>query len=125
MTADSTERGERLWMPVVAPIIWAVHFTVSYVTVAMACGRFGGVTPFGHPRLVVGIYSVVAIAAMAALFVHGFSRHQYTLPDRPNDDDTPEDRRRFVAFTTMLLAGLSVVATVYAWFAIVIVSPCA
>jgi hypothetical protein len=31
----------------------------------------------------------------------------------PHDDDTPEDRRSFMGFATLLLCGLSAVAVVF------------
>ena len=66
-------------MPVVAPALWAVHFTLCYITAALWCGRFG---PPASPglRIAVAGYTAVALAAMAMLFLHGLRRHHYRLP---------------------------------------------
>jgi hypothetical protein len=112
---------ESLWVPIVAPVIWSTHFTVCYIWVAMACGRFAS---FDRARTGVALLTAVAAAAIAVCFVYGLSRHGYRLPDRPNDDGTPEDRTRFMAFTTMLLAALSLVATLYAGIAAMAVGEC-
>ena len=58
------------------------------------------------------------------MFGRGLRRHGYTLPREPNDDDVPESRQRFVAFTTVLLAGLSLIGTVSVWFAVTLVDRC-
>ena len=118
---QTTRRRDRLWIPLVAPIAWSTHFTICYVWIAMACGRFGS---FDRARTGVTILTVVAVAAIAACFVYGLSRHGYRLPDQPNDDGTPGDRTRFMAFTTMLLAGLSMVGVLYVGIAVSAVGGC-
>ena len=124
MNDDLTETNEPLWMPVLAPALWAVHFTLSYITAAVLCGRFG---PPASPglRIAVAGYTAVALAAMTLLFLHGLRRHRYQLPVCPHDDDSPEDRHHFVAFTTMLLAGLSVLATVFVAASVFLAGECA
>lgn len=121
-TDDLSERRERLWTPVIAPAIWALHFTACYVTAALWCGRFAGAALDLYT--VVGLYTLVAAVPIVALFVLGFRRHQYQWPSRPHDDDTPEDRRHFMAFTTMLLAGLSLLAMLYGGFAVALLDGC-
>ena len=117
----TTLRRERLWIPLVAPIIWSTHFTIGYIWVAMACGRFGG---FDRARLGVALLTAVAAAGIAVCFAHGLSRHGGRLPHRPNDAGTPEDRTRFMALTTMLLAALSLVGTLYVGIAVTAVGGC-
>jgi len=124
MAADLSERTERLWVPVAAPVIWGVHFTICYITVALLCGRFSSVGDAGTLRLTIAIYTAIAIVAMVFLFVRGWRRHRSEWPDRPHDEDTPEDRRHFLAFTTMLLAGLSIIGTAFVALAVVIVDRC-
>lgn len=117
----TTNRRESLWIPLAAPIIWSTHFTICYIWVAMACGRFGS---FDRAHTGVTILTVVASAAIAVCFFHGLRRHGYRLPDRPNDDGTPEDRSRFMALTTMLLAALSLLATLSVGVAVSAVGGC-
>jgi hypothetical protein len=123
MTHDLHERTEHLWIPIVAPSIWAVHFTLCYGTAVAACGRFGADRSLPLMGLL-AVYTIAAMAAIAALFVHGWRRHRYQLPQKTHDDDTPEDRRHFMAWTTMLLAGLSLVATGFVAIAAVLVGGC-
>jgi len=123
MAEDLHESTERLWIPIVAPSIWAVHFTVCYATVVAECGRFGR-DDSTSLLTILGVGTIVAMVAIAALFVHGWRRHRFQLPRETHDDDTPEDRRHFMAWTTMLLAGLSLVATVFVALAALLVGGC-
>ena len=99
---ETTRRRERLWIPLVAPIIWSTHFTIGYI---WARWRAAGSRSFDRARTGVAVLTAVAAAAIAVCFFYGLSRHGYRLPDQPNDDGTPEDRTRFMSFTTMLLAA--------------------
>jgi len=42
----------------------------------------------------------------------------------PHDDDTPEDRHRFLGFATLLLSALSAVAVLYAGLVAVFIRSC-
>jgi hypothetical protein len=124
MTDERAERHERWWLPAVPPAIWGLYFTVTYITAALWCGRFATGDPASVEQ-VIGVYTAVALAAIAAMFVRGFRRRGFRLPDRPHAADTPEDRRHFVAFTTMLLAGLSLIATLLVALSVWLVEGCA
>ena len=125
MASHLAGQHERLWVPVASPVIWAVHFMLCYITAAMLCGRFAVPNAPTGLRALIGVYTAVAITGIVLLFVHGLRRHRYQLPTRAHDDDTPEDRRHFIAWTTMLLAGLSLFATAFVALAVVIVDRCA
>lgn len=124
MTACESNRREPLWVPVIGPVIWSTHFTVCYIAVALWCGRFAAAFSVTAFHIVMAGTTAIALAAIAACFLHGFRGHRSRLPDRPHDEDTPEDRQHFVAFTTMLLAGLSFIATGYAALALWMVPTC-
>jgi hypothetical protein len=105
-------RPDRLWVPLISPIIWSTHFTVCYIWVAMACGRFAPrMAGSLEPTLVA--MTVIALVPIGALFVRALRQLGYRLPDRPNDDGTPEDRAGFMTYTTLLLSGMSAIATLF------------
>jgi hypothetical protein len=124
MSSDLHEASERIWMPVVAPSIWAIHFMIVYGIAVAACGRAGRGLDAGLTLAIV-VATIVAVVAIAGLFLHGWRRHRFELPRETHDDDTPEDRRHFLAWTTMLLAGLSLVATAFVALAAVLAGGCA
>lgn len=101
-----------LWVPLLAPIVWSTHFTVSYIWAAMACGRFASRIA-GSLDAALLIVTAVAVIPIVVLLVRGFRQLDYRLPDQPNDDGTPEDRTKFMAGMTILLAGLSGIGTVF------------
>ena len=112
-----------LWVPVVSPIIWSTHFTASYIWAAMACGRFASQAAGTlEPALIV--MTAAALIAIGLLFLRAFRQLNYQLPDQPNDDGTPEDRTRFMSYTTMLLAGMSWIATLFVGVAGTMVGGC-
>ena len=121
---DHSHPRQSLWMPIVAPIAWAMHFMACYIWVALACGRFEAAGGFDRARTGIAILTATAALVIAGCFAFGFHRHGRRLPDRPNDDGTPEDRTRFMAFTTMLLAGLSFAATLYVGLAALAAGGC-
>ena len=109
------EGKESLWRLIVSPTIWAVHFMLSYVTVAIWCAkfapRFGALTP---ARWLIVAYTLVALVGIALNGWDGYRRHRYQREPVPHDADTPEDRHRFLGFATALLAALSAVAVLFA-----------
>lgn len=119
------EHRESLWMIAAGPAIWFGHFLLSYVTAAIWCAKiaeFGG--PLGGTRIAVGLYTLVALIAIAAVGAHGFRRHIRGDTTVPHDEDTPSDRHRFLGFATLLLSGLSFVATVYVALPVAFIESC-
>jgi hypothetical protein len=119
-----TGERESLWVPVIAPALWAVHFTICYIWIAVACGRFATVAGVEQARAGIGVLTGAAVAAMVVCFIRGYRRHGHGLPDRSNDDGTVEDRSRFMAYTTMLLAALSLIATIFVGYAVMAMGGC-
>jgi hypothetical protein len=113
-----------LWTPVIAPVVWSTHFTICYIWIAVACGRVASAGGVERARTGVAVITAIAVLIIAGCFVHGFRRHGRGLPDRPNDDGTPEDRTRFMAVTTMLLAGMSFIATLLVGYAVMAIGGC-
>jgi hypothetical protein len=112
-----------LWLLTIAPTIWAAHLLLSYITAAIWCAKFAGPAgSLGNVRTAVAWYTVVALSGIAIVGWEGFRRHRYTTEGprgggteaTTHDLDSPEDRHRFLGFATLLLAGLSAVAVLYA-----------
>lgn len=125
MQSRVAERRESLWMLTVAPTIWALHLLVCYVTAAVYCAKAdAAVTPLGAVRTTVIVLTGLALAGIAITGWIGYRAHSYGSESAPHDDDTPEDRHRFMGFATLLLSGLSAVAVVYAALVIVFIRTC-
>jgi hypothetical protein len=114
---------DRLWVPLISPIIWSSHFTISYIWAAMACGRFASKAA-GTLDVALMVMTAAALAAIGVFFLRAFRQLNYQLPDRPNDDGTMEDRNRFMSYTTMLLSGMSWIATLFVGVAAIAMGGC-
>jgi hypothetical protein len=125
------DRGS-LWLLTIAPTIWAVHLLLSYVTAAVWCAKFAGPGgTLGDVRTAVAWYTGIAILGIVVVGVEGYRRHGYPVEEgkggaeaTTHDLDTPEDRHRFLGFATLLLAGLSAVAVIYAAMAAAFFETC-
>lgn len=119
------EEHETLWWLTAAPVIWAIHLLLSYATAAVWCGKFVGAggSLYGV-RLAIAVYTVVALTGIAIVGRHGLRRHRHGAETAPHDLDSAEDRHRFLGFATLLLSGLSAVATIYAALVPVFIGSC-
>ena len=109
------ERHESLWMLAASPGIWAAHFMLCYVTGAIWCAKVPSeVMPLGGMRTLIVIYTAVALIAIGVIGWIGYRAQAFGSEPPPYDEDTPEDRHRFMGFSTLLLSGLSAIAVIYA-----------
>lgn len=125
MTLELPEKKESLLQTVLAPALWAVHFLLSYATAAVWCAKAGAPGDSLRPvQVAIGAYTVAALAGIGAVGWRGWRRHRLAGSAPPHDRDTPEDRHRFLGLATVLLAGLSAVAVLYAALAAVLIGSC-
>lgn len=111
---DLPERPVYLALLAGAPAVWAIHFLLTYMTAAVWCARFAGRGGSLAPlTTAIVIYTVAALAGILFIGWGGYQRHQYGQSTLPHDFDSREDRHRFLGFSTLLLAGLSAIATLF------------
>ncbi len=128
MALPNVMRNRSLWWMTMGPMIWAVHFLACYVGAAIFCAKLA--PPGGGAALEpVQVYvAAVTAPALAGIAVSGWWAHRRggfeedTQP--PHDADTTEDRERFLGLSTLLLSGLSFVATVYTALPAVLAASC-
>jgi len=125
METRVAERHESIWTLTVSPTIWALHFGLCYITAAIWCAKASSaLAPLGGIRTTIAVYTVVALGGILLNGWSGYRAHSHGGASAPHDDDTPEDRHRFMGFATLLLAGLSAVAVIYAALVVVFVETC-
>ncbi len=111
---DTRESNQSLWIVIVSPTIWAVHFLACYITAAIYCAKVTVPTgPLTPVRVAIAAYTAVALLGIGGSGWFGYRRHSMGQASVPHDFDTPEDRHRFLGLATLLLSLLSAVATVY------------
>ena len=114
-----------LWLLAAAPLIWAGHFLLSYTTAAVWCAKFAGRDGLLRPaHVAIGWYTVFALAGILLVAVDGYRRHGHGFEADEHGLDSPEDRHRFLGFATLLLAGLSAVATIYVALSVFFLRQC-
>lgn len=119
------ESRQSLWRIVVSPLIWAAHFLLSYATTAIWCAKFAGTSgSVSGARIAIALYTVAALIGIAINGRSGWKRHDYGTAEVPHDEDTPEDRHRFLGFATVLLASLSAIAVLFAALVVVFFKDC-
>jgi hypothetical protein len=118
------DRGS-LWLLTIAPTIWGAHLLLSYITGAVWCAKSADpLGTLGGVRTAIVWYTSVALAGIIVVGIEGFRRHRFGTETTTHDLDSPEDRHRFLGFATLLLAGLSAVAVLYAAIAVVFFETC-
>ncbi|MGM3386759.1 hypothetical protein KXR94_03780 [Stutzerimonas stutzeri] len=125
LEAPPQER-DTLWLITFSPTIWAVHFLLSYLAVSVWCAKVAGrAGELGDIRLAIGVLTLIALAGIALTGWRGWRKHSFGHATAPHDFDTPADRHRFLGFSTLLLSGLSFVATIYVALCVVFIRSCA
>jgi hypothetical protein len=119
------EKHLYLWMLAAGPTIWAAHFLLSYITAAVWCAKFGGREGMLAPvHTAIGWYTVVALAGIGLVGASGYERHGRGFETDEHERDAPGDRRRFLGFAALLLAGLSAIATIYVAVSVMFLERC-
>lgn len=119
------ESKETLWLLITSPTIWAVHFLACYATAAVWCAKLPDVnSALFTVRLLVGVYTLVALAGIVAIGIIAFRHHRFGRATAPHDFPTDQDRHRFLGLAAVLLSGLSAVAVIYVALVAVFVGSC-
>lgn len=116
---------ETLWTLFTAPIVWALHFLICYVAVAIFCAKR---LPegFSFDTVRVGLVVVTVMALAMILFSGWLAWRQWGFgaDDPPHDEPTRDARTLFQGFATLLLSGLSFVAVIYAAIPLIFIAEC-
>ncbi len=115
---------QRLWWIVIAPLLWALHFLACYVTAAIWCEKYSSGADIRSLGWMITAYSVVSLTGILIVGTLSF----WNLPPAdslvPDEFDDPSDRSHFLHFTSLLLAVLSGIATIFTVLVFVLVGRC-
>lgn len=110
-----------LWTLIVPPTVWACHFLVSYLWAAVSCAKVGEFASF--PTL----WFACTVIALAIILTSGWVAWKKSLipgDPPPHEDSTDIDRLRFLAKSTLLLAGLSFVGVLFTALPVIFIGDC-
>ena len=99
-----------LWTLIVPPATWAAHFLFSYLWASVWCAKTGAFA--SEPAV---FWGCTALALVVILLSGWIAWVQSRTPgDKPpHESGTEIDRLRFLAYATLLLAGLSFVGVIF------------
>ena len=110
-----------LWTLIVPPTLWAAHFLFSYIWAAVLCAKTGS---FARYPTAFAIGTVLALVLIVASGVIAWIQGRGPGDPPPHDDGTDVDRLRFLAKSTLLLAGLSFVGVVFTALPVLMIGDC-
>jgi Kef-type K+ transport system membrane component KefB len=116
---------ENLWTLFTAPIVWAVHFLICYVTVAIYCSKSASLAiSYDGIRLALGGVTIIALAFITLAAGLAWRQWGFGTDDPPHDQPTRHERLLFQGFATLLLSGLSFVAVIYVSIPLIFIEAC-
>ena len=110
-----------LWTLIVPPTVWAAHFLFAYLWVSVQCAKTGGFA--SYPLVFWGLTGLALLAILASGAI-AFVQSRAPGDPPPHEHGTDIDRLRFVAYSTLLLAGLSFVAVVFTALPVLFIGDC-
>ena len=121
---------DSLFSIITGPMIWVAHFLTVYIFTAIACARgffYAELLGVRVVPLVGGVATVAAAALIVDAFVVSWRRWRGggaagSLP--PHDRTGVDSRRRFMAFSGILLCGASLIATLWEALPVVFFASC-
>jgi hypothetical protein len=123
--AHLPEEHESLWTLTASPLLWAAHFLLCYLTAAVWCAKLAGPNgALGGARGAVAVYTALALLGIGSTGWRAYRRHRFGSTTGSHDFDSREARHSFLGFATLLLSGLSAVATLYVALAAVFIGSC-
>lgn len=106
-----------------APVIWALHFLLSYAIVSLACadGYTGSSAVYLNVvQASIGAVTLVAVALLAHIALINHKKWQRARRSGTTGDDMSE----FFALCSVRLCGLSAIALIWVAFPAFVLSPC-
>lgn len=113
--------GVTLWTLIVPPTSWAAHFLFSYLWAAVRCAKTGRYVD--APGVFWGGTAVALLVILASGWI-AWVQARTPGDHPPHESGTDSDRLRFLAYATLLLAGLSVIGVVFTALPVLFLRDC-
>lgn len=113
-----------LWKLAISPLVWSLHTLACYITAAVWCAKLGRSADLTEVRYAFFIFTAIALVPIGWQMVQGYRKHSAGAAQLPHDDDTPEDRERFMGFANFLISALSALAIVFVTYNALIFRSC-
>ncbi len=120
------EERDSLWRLSLGPVVWSLHFVISYGAAALICARFADL-PDANFWLRAGIaaLTVLALAIIGTLGWRAWKQWDMMRdPEWENDQSHGEDRHQFLGHAAFLLAVISAIGVIYVALPIFLTEGC-
>lgn len=119
------EEASSLWLIVLAPSLWALHFVAVYGAAAVICEKFGEPEAVTLLRLGIAALTVVALAGIGFVALKSWRQWNYLADgDYSHNQPTGEHRHDFLGHAAFLLSVLSTIAVIYTSLPAVFIGTC-
>ena len=120
---EFAEEADSIWRITFGPLIWAVHFGVSYAATAIVCAKGGDAATL---RAGIGALTVAALLGIAYVGWRAWRQWDF-LDDRDYEHELAreEDRHEFLGHAAFLLAIVSFIGVVYVALPALVIEGCA
>jgi len=102
-----------LWALALPPTVWALHFLLCYGVAAVRCAKSVPLDSIDDVRGFIAAATAVALLLVLGSGYVAWAQSRIPGDPPPHQDSSDEDRSRFVAVSTLLLAALSAVAIIF------------
>ena len=125
MTKPDRQTRDTLWTLITTPTVWALHFLLCYVFAAFECAPNEAIfEPIAVSRYAIAGLTALALAVIGYVGLRSFKEWRFNQGSFPHADDTPEDRERFLEFSSLLLAALSFIAVLFVALPALLLTDC-
>ena len=123
---EFSEEADSIFHITLAPLVWALHFVISYGGAAVWCAKLAG--PFDSILLLrLGIGALTALALALIVWVGWRAWRQWDFTDDwdyVHDQGVSEDRHEFLGHAAFLLAIVSFIGVVYVAMPALLIGSC-
>ena len=112
---EFSEEADSIWRITFAPLVWTLHFVISYGTTAVWCAKLAVPgAPIPLLRLGIGALTVLALALIAWVGWRAWRQWDFTDDwDYVHEEGVSEERHEFLGHAAFLLAIVSFIGVIY------------
>ena len=105
---------DNLWTLIAAPAVWGFHFLFSYFLAAYRCAPNAEIFKnIGGTRVAISGVTLLCLFLILLILRRAWREWRADGGGYRNEKDTPEARERFLEFSTVLVALLSLAAVIF------------
>lgn len=110
-----------VWILIISPLTWAIHFQGTYIALAIACAR--AQDAYTITRIGTLIFTLLCLFVLLREVILGWRKHSLGTGSPP-ERSTALDRERFLGLSRLLISSLSILAVIYTAYTVTVFRSC-